>query len=364
MIILILSIFINLPLFLYTNIRIYCTNNGTIKYYDFELSFILNTRFFSRLFYPTMAALSWHQRHINLGYEFVLDTTDKILTQIRDLIDIDEPRINQDLLIANISEKIFFDYRSIKRNIDETYEQGINEVFNQYKYIISSRVANGDIPDQCVKEIICAIEQFKTRLLARAGKMMKGNMIDEIFKLTQNHLKEKGYDSKKLDLIKDEFKQLMNNLSENNEFNVQTIVDKTRSSTLPIMQSHMEKLKANQEVQSYQTGQQEQGDSMKSESNITPKIHSSYQRTKKSNSDYDTTSSITKHIPNDFNEKDQQKKEHKQKPHHSRKNNDYDSQQISNTIIPFTNCADYDPYRNYEQYKAKRLHNNKQKNVY
>ncbi|CAF1324362.1 unnamed protein product [Rotaria sp. Silwood1] len=310
------------------------------------------------------AALSWHQRHINLGYEFVLDTTDKILTQIRDLIDIDEPRINQDLLIANISEKIFFDYRSIKRNIDETYEQGINEVFNQYKYIISSRVANGDIPDQCVKEIICAIEQFKTRLLARAGKMMKGNMIDEIFKLTQNHLKEKGYDSKKLDLIKDEFKQLMNNLSENNEFNVQTIADKTRSSTLPIMQSHMEKLKVNQEVQSYQTGQQEQGGPMKSESNITPKIHSSYQRTKKSNSDYDTTSSITKHIPNDFNEKDQQKKKHKQKPHHSRKNNDYDSQQISNTIIPFTNCADYDPYRNYEQYKAKRLHNNKQKNVY
>ncbi|CAF5022355.1 unnamed protein product, partial [Rotaria sp. Silwood1] len=58
MIILILSIFINLPLFLYTNIRIYCTNNGTIKYYDFELSFILNTRFFSRLFYPTMVITS------------------------------------------------------------------------------------------------------------------------------------------------------------------------------------------------------------------------------------------------------------------------------------------------------------------
>ncbi|CAF3569519.1 unnamed protein product [Rotaria sp. Silwood1] len=57
-IILILSIFINLPLFLYTSIRIYCTNNGTIKYYGLELSSILNTKFFSLLFYPTMVIIS------------------------------------------------------------------------------------------------------------------------------------------------------------------------------------------------------------------------------------------------------------------------------------------------------------------
>jgi hypothetical protein len=57
-IILILSIFINLPLFLYTSIRIYCTNNGTIKYYGLELSSILHTSFFSRLFYPAMVIIS------------------------------------------------------------------------------------------------------------------------------------------------------------------------------------------------------------------------------------------------------------------------------------------------------------------
>ncbi|CAF1299789.1 unnamed protein product [Rotaria sordida] len=314
------------------------------------------------------AALSWHQRHINLGHEFILDTTDKILTQIRDLIDIDEPGINQDLLVANISEKIFFDYRSTKRNIDDTYEQGINEVFNQYKNIISSRVASGDIPDQCVKEIVCAIEQFKNRLLIRAEKMMNGNRIDQMFKLIENHLKEKEYNSKKLDSTKDEFKQLINNLLDNNEFNnlddekkadfvqtkfqkmilnkynndpnVQTIVDKTQSSTLPITRSYIEKLKTNQEdqkanlnekVQSYQIKQQEQRDSIKSESIVTPKLHSSHQRTKKLNSNHDTTPTITKHISNDFNEK-----EYKQKFYHSRKENDYDSQQLLNNIISFT----------------------------
>jgi hypothetical protein len=27
------------------------------------------------------------------------------------------------------------------------------------------------MPDQCVKEIVCTMEQFKNRLLARAGKV-------------------------------------------------------------------------------------------------------------------------------------------------------------------------------------------------
>ncbi|CAF0893395.1 unnamed protein product [Rotaria sordida] len=57
-IILILSIFISFPLFLYTSIRIYCTNNGTIKYYGLELSSILHRKFFSHLFYPTMVIIS------------------------------------------------------------------------------------------------------------------------------------------------------------------------------------------------------------------------------------------------------------------------------------------------------------------
>jgi hypothetical protein len=40
-----------------------------------------------------------------------------------------------------------FIFKSIiqKRNIDQTYEQGIHEVFNQYKNIISSRAASGDV---------------------------------------------------------------------------------------------------------------------------------------------------------------------------------------------------------------------------
>ncbi|CAF4257790.1 unnamed protein product [Rotaria sp. Silwood2] len=90
-----------------------------------------------------------------------------------------------------------------------------------------------------------------------------------------------------------------------NDPNVQTIVDKTRSSTLPIMRSHIEKLKANQgdqkanldeEVQSYPTRQQEQRDSIKSESNMISNVHSSHQRTNILNSDYNTNPSITKVI--------------------------------------------------------------------
>lgn len=55
---LVLSILINLPLFLFTSIRSYCTNEGTVKYYGLERSPLLQTRFFSRLFYPTMVIVS------------------------------------------------------------------------------------------------------------------------------------------------------------------------------------------------------------------------------------------------------------------------------------------------------------------
>ncbi|CAF0886904.1 unnamed protein product [Adineta steineri] len=57
-IILILSIFVNLPLFLYTNIRMFCTNNGSVKYYGLETSSLLRTPFFVHLFYPTMVVIS------------------------------------------------------------------------------------------------------------------------------------------------------------------------------------------------------------------------------------------------------------------------------------------------------------------
>ncbi|CAF0769277.1 unnamed protein product [Adineta ricciae] len=57
-ILLILSIFINLPLLFYTNIRMYCTNDGSITYYGLELSSFLQTKYFTRLFYPTVVIIS------------------------------------------------------------------------------------------------------------------------------------------------------------------------------------------------------------------------------------------------------------------------------------------------------------------
>jgi hypothetical protein len=49
------------------------------------------------------------------------------------------------------------------------------------------------MPDKCVKEIVCTMEQFKNRLLARGRKvMMQGNMIDQIIELNKNRFEEKG----------------------------------------------------------------------------------------------------------------------------------------------------------------------------
>ena len=56
--ILVLSIVINLPLFLYTGINVYCTDQGRVKYYGLALSSILYTQVFSQLFYPTMIIMS------------------------------------------------------------------------------------------------------------------------------------------------------------------------------------------------------------------------------------------------------------------------------------------------------------------
>ena len=58
LIILILSILVNLPLFFYTSLRLYCTSNGSIKYYGLVPSSFLRTRYFSRLFYPSMVTIS------------------------------------------------------------------------------------------------------------------------------------------------------------------------------------------------------------------------------------------------------------------------------------------------------------------
>ena len=57
-IILLLSIFVNSPFFLYTSVRVYCTHNGSIKYYGLRLSRLLRTKFLSRFFYPTMVTIS------------------------------------------------------------------------------------------------------------------------------------------------------------------------------------------------------------------------------------------------------------------------------------------------------------------
>ncbi|CAF4573973.1 unnamed protein product [Rotaria socialis] len=197
------------------------------------------------------AALSWNQTYINLGNQFLSDTTEKVLTQIRDLIDLDE-----------------------KRNIGETDEQGINEVFNQYRNIISARAASGDMPDQCVKEIICTLEQVKNRLLARAGK------------------------------------------------NAQTTIADTRSPSLPMTPNQMEqyqRMNLNDDVQSYQVRQQDQKNSRISHSNQTPKDASLPGKT---NSTYHTTPSIIKHTSDEFHEKVNTQKSH------DHRNKD-DSQRIS-----------------------------------
>ncbi|CAF4474435.1 unnamed protein product, partial [Rotaria socialis] len=185
------------------------------------------------------AALSWNQTYINLGNQFLSDTTEKVLTQIRDLIDLDE-----------------------KRNIGETDEQGINEVFNQYRNIISARAASGDMPDQCVKEIICTLEQVKNRLLARAGK------------------------------------------------NAQTTIADTRSPSLPMTPNQMEqyqRMNLNDDVQSYQIRQQDQKNSRISHSNQTPKDASLPGKT---NSTCHTTPSIIKHTSDEFHEKVNTQKSH------------------------------------------------------
>lgn len=56
--ILILSVLINLPLFLFTGIQLFCTNDGNTQYYGLALSPLLNSELFSRLFYPTMVIIS------------------------------------------------------------------------------------------------------------------------------------------------------------------------------------------------------------------------------------------------------------------------------------------------------------------
>lgn len=47
--------------------------------------------------------------------------------------------------------------------------------------------------DQCVKEVMCSMEQFKNRLLARGGKVMsQGNMVDDIVRLTKDRFEKNG----------------------------------------------------------------------------------------------------------------------------------------------------------------------------
>ncbi|CAF0769294.1 unnamed protein product [Adineta ricciae] len=286
------------------------------------------------------AATAWDQTYINLGNVFLSDTTEKVLTQVKDLIDFNEPNINQDLLVANVSEKIYHDYRFLMKDVDKTYEQSVNEVFNQYKNTISSRAANGDMPDKCVHEVVRAVEQFKTRLLARTGKTMRRNIPDQVIKSVQVGLARKGIDLNKINVTKNELGQLLNDLSQNEEFNVYPIVNEVQSAILPSIQSQFKPQKFNE------TTLQDEADTSLSDS-------SSY-------SAHGTRS-----------RRDETNRKHNR--HSQRK-------QTSNTSIQFTGefvflfkfhenisrleCTDYDPYRNYAKYKAKRLHENKQNDVY
>ncbi|CAF1015571.1 unnamed protein product [Adineta ricciae] len=209
---------------------------------------------------------------------------------------------------------MFHDYRFLMKDVDKTYEQGVNEVFNQYKNTISSRVANGDMPDKCVNEVVRAVEQFKTRLLARTAKMMQRNIPDQVMKSVQFGLARKG-------------------------INVYPIVNEVQSAILPSIQSQFTSQKFNETIL------QDEADTSYSDS-------SSY-------SAHGTSS-----------QRDEANRKHNR--HTQRK-------QTSNTSIQFTGefvvllkfhenisrleCTDYDPYRNYAKYKAKRLHENKQNDV-
>ncbi|UJR22335.1 hypothetical protein I4U23_025397 [Adineta vaga] len=126
----------------------------------------------------------------------------------------------------------------------------------------------------------------------------------------------------------------------NNDQKVPTILNEVQSAMLPSIQSQIEQSKQNE------TQQQEKADNSISH----------LQRTASDHSTYDTSSPVDK-------------KHHRRMPHNPRnpshrKEHKNSRQQILNTSSPFTECTDYDPYGNYDKYKAKRLHENKQNIVY
>jgi len=91
------------------------------------------------------------------------------------------------------------------------------------------------MPDECVKEIVCTMEQFKNRLLARAGKVtiQRNILLIKLFLLFKN--------SKKSNLIKNDSKQITKNLLDNNNPvdylpNVPTIVNKTNDQEIQLNQ--------------------------------------------------------------------------------------------------------------------------------
>ncbi|CAF0894702.1 unnamed protein product [Adineta ricciae] len=314
------------------------------------------------------AATAWDQTYINLGNVFLSDTTEKVLTQVKDLIDFNEPNINQDLLVANVSEKIYHDYRFLMKDVDKTYEQSVNEVFNQYKNTISSRAANGDMPDKCVHEVVRAVEQFKTRLLARTGKTMRRNIPDQVIKSVQVGLARKGIDLNKINVTKNELGQLLNDLSQNEEFNRMDLDQKAE-----VIQAHIEKLiseRYKNPVNVYPIVNEVQ-------SAILPSIQSQFkpqkfnETTLQDEADTSLSDSSSYSAHGTRSRRDETNRKHNR--HSQRK-------QTSNTSIQFTGefvflfkfhenisrleCTDYDPYRNYAKYKAKRLHENKQNDVY
>lgn len=92
------------------------------------------------------------------------------------------------------------------------------------------------MPNECVDEIICCMEQFKTRLLAHGSKIHKQNnhLIDQVIQLNKKYFQEKRIveidlfviqlyifllkSTRKFDEIKNDFERWLNYMLTNREF--------------------------------------------------------------------------------------------------------------------------------------------------
>ncbi|CAF1120022.1 unnamed protein product [Didymodactylos carnosus] len=96
-----------------------------------------------------IAAASWDATYANIGNRFISDTIEKVLVQIRDLVDNDQtahwrtvivpivervlafsPSIDQDLLVAKVSNRIHLDYAEmdIEQRLHDIHAQFSNQI--------------------------------------------------------------------------------------------------------------------------------------------------------------------------------------------------------------------------------------------